>query len=293
MRAHGTHACYVWGPEPGAGDGCRCDPCREANRVYEKERSRRAAPAYVGAANARHHVQWLSEQGVGLKQIVKVSGVSQGALWKLMYGKDGKRSKRIRKATEDAILAVTPADAADGAKLPAAPTWAHVATLVERGWTKVAIARAIGQNSPGLQLGDEYVSARNARAVAALLDEPVPPGRSRHGLHHVEQPAEPEPTASQAPRFHEPPPPTIDPAIFDLPWRRQAACRLLPADQRWIFWPGQGDTEAVAAAKAVCATCPVADECLDFALDTDEKHGIWGGKSERERRSIRSTRRAA
>ena len=39
-------------------------------------------------------------------------------------------------------------------------------------------------------------------------------------------------------------------------------------------------------AKAVCATCPVHKECLDFALRIREPHGIWGGLNEIERRAI-------
>lgn len=78
--------------------------------------------------------------------------------------------------------------------------------------------------------------------------------------------------------------PDIDPA----PWWTLAACAGIAPD---LFFPGQG--EDAAAAKAVCESCPVRTECLDYALDNAEKHGIWGGKSERERRRIRSTRRGA
>lgn len=39
-------------------------------------------------------------------------------------------------------------------------------------------------------------------------------------------------------------------------------------------------------AKAICAECDVAIECLHFALDAREQHGIWGGTTEAERRSL-------
>lgn len=71
-------------------------------------------------------------------------------------------------------------------------------------------------------------------------------------------------------------------------WRARAACR--GADTN-LFFPERG--ESTAAAKAVCAGCPVASECLDYALDTLEHHGIWGGLSERERRKVRRQRAAA
>ena len=38
--------------------------------------------------------------------------------------------------------------------------------------------------------------------------------------------------------------------------------------------------------KAICALCPVINECLSHALSVPERYGIWGGKSERERRQI-------
>lgn len=50
--------------------------------------------------------------------------------------------------------------------------------------------------------------------------------------------------------------------------------------------------QGVATAKAVCAECPVRTKCYLHALDHDEV-GIWGGTSERERRAIRTGRRAA
>ena len=43
----------------------------------------------------------------------------------------------------------------------------------------------------------------------------------------------------------------------------------------------------VAAAKAVCRGCPVRAECLDYAMQTAQDHGIWGGTTEEERRQAR------
>lgn len=287
MREHGTHACYVWGPESGPGDGCRCEPCRAANTAYEKARAQRIAPAYVSAANARAHVRFLSDHGVGLKRIVAVGGVSQGTLWKLMYGKDGKPSKRIRRSTEQKILAVTPADAADGAPIDAGGTWENVAVLLERGWTKVAIARALGQTGPGLQLGSDKVTAGNARAVAELLSQPVPPKRTRWGVIEVDEPYEEEDEPGSSWPDDLPRPPKVD--LTAEPWRADAACRL-PNVPLWIFFPGRADNVTSEAAKEVCARCAVRDECLDAHLD--ERVGVWGGTTEKERRRIRLERQA-
>lgn len=71
-------------------------------------------------------------------------------------------------------------------------------------------------------------------------------------------------------------------------WRQRAACRGANTE---MFFPGQG--ESTREAKAVCARCPVAAQCLEYAIDAREVHGIWGGRSEQERRAIRRKRRAA
>lgn len=53
--------------------------------------------------------------------------------------------------------------------------------------------------------------------------------------------------------------------------------KLVPPDH-WL---------TVKRAKAVCATCPVIDECLNFAIVHNERLGIWGGTHEKERRPLR------
>lgn len=71
-------------------------------------------------------------------------------------------------------------------------------------------------------------------------------------------------------------------------WRLDAACRDLDTA---VFF---GETEAeIAAAKAVCATCPVREACLDFALVTRQDDGVWGGMDENERRRLRRRRQEA
>ncbi len=76
-REHGTHNCYVHGPDRRfSGRGCRCVPCSAANTAYERERARRVAPPYIDAEPARLHVRELMSQGVGLKTIAVRSGGS-------------------------------------------------------------------------------------------------------------------------------------------------------------------------------------------------------------------------
>jgi WhiB family redox-sensing transcriptional regulator len=69
-------------------------------------------------------------------------------------------------------------------------------------------------------------------------------------------------------------------------WRMYAACR--GEDAVHFFTPG---ADAVARAKAVCRRCPVASDCLDYALDVNEPFGIWGGLTEAERARVARHRR--
>ena len=73
-------------------------------------------------------------------------------------------------------------------------------------------------------------------------------------------------------------------------WRIDALCRDTAPD---LFFP-VGSTglavEQIEAAKAVCNECPSKAPCLQFALDTNQDSGIWGGTSEDERRQLRRER---
>ena len=74
----------------------------------------------------------------------------------------------------------------------------------------------------------------------------------------------------------------------DLAWQDLAHCRGANPD---LFFPERG--ASTRKAKGICRECPVRVECLEFAVVTSEKFGIWGGMSERERRKIRRQRTIA
>ncbi len=72
-------------------------------------------------------------------------------------------------------------------------------------------------------------------------------------------------------------------------WKDYGACKGLEPD---LFYP-EDDADA-GEAKAVCEVCNVRVACLEYALQTHEKQGVWGGATERERRRIiRQRRRTA
>jgi WhiB family redox-sensing transcriptional regulator len=75
-------------------------------------------------------------------------------------------------------------------------------------------------------------------------------------------------------------------------WRDQAACRSCDPE---LFFPS-GSTGAaldqIRAATSICRSCPVQRPCLQFALETNQEAGIWGGTDEEERRKLRRAWRA-
>ena len=76
-------------------------------------------------------------------------------------------------------------------------------------------------------------------------------------------------------------------ANADYSWRRKAICRDTDPD---VFFP-VGTTGfalvQIDKAKGICDECPVKVPCLEYALETNQDSGIWGGLSEDERRAIR------
>lgn len=79
----------------------------------------------------------------------------------------------------------------------------------------------------------------------------------------------------------------------DYDWRDDALCR--DTDPALFFPVGTTGNALVQIdhAKNTCAQCAAAKDCLDFALDTNQDSGIWGGLTEEERRVIRRKRVAA
>jgi transcriptional regulator with XRE-family HTH domain len=183
-RQHGTKARYVFGPDEhgGEGKGCRCAPCKQANRIYENNRERMRLYGqwrpYVDAGAAREHVRMLGRHGIGWKRAAQMAGVSTGAMSKLLYGGPGDRppSRRIRPETEAAILGVKPSPDTLAASAPvdAAGTHRRVRALVALGWSQQRLSTRLGMergNFFTLMERRDRVTAATARAVRALYDE--------------------------------------------------------------------------------------------------------------------------
>ena len=74
-------------------------------------------------------------------------------------------------------------------------------------------------------------------------------------------------------------------------WRLIGLCK---GSSTLVFYPPSDDDSLAEEAKTICSMCTVRKPCLEFALTTREKHGVWGGLTERERRRVlRQRRRSA
>lgn len=133
---HGTPARYSHGP-------CRCDDCTRAATLANKRRKlkrARTGPAYVPAAPARKHLQWLASQGIHAPTIATLTGISVATIISIRNGQQARTTPT--KAT--LILAVSTAHRTTSGLVPAGPSRARVAELVANGWTQDEIGRLAG-----------------------------------------------------------------------------------------------------------------------------------------------------
>lgn len=168
------------GTRTGYTAGCRCDACRAAHRVYNREWLRREArirygieppkPArWIDATEVREHLIWLQSIGIGRRLVAKHSGVSASQIVKLRTG----TTLRTNPATATRILAVSRLALPPRGRVDAARTIKQLKDLQKAGWTKVAIGRAITGN-PGcksLQVRGPKVTVDTARKVDALWQQ--------------------------------------------------------------------------------------------------------------------------
>lgn len=75
---------------------------------------------------------------------------------------------------------------------------------------------------------------------------------------------------------------TLETILNKEPWTDGALCTQVDAD---LWFPVQG--ASTKEARAICARCDVRLQCLEYALAHNERTGIWGGLTERQRRDLR------
>ncbi|WP_322645536.1 WhiB family transcriptional regulator [Oerskovia flava] len=96
------------------------------------------------------------------------------------------------------------------------------------------------------------------------------------GTFPSEMDRQPEKVAPVLPLFGD----AIDDSLMG--WQERALCAQTDPE---AFFPEKGGSTR--EAKKVCTGCEVRSECLEYALENDERFGIWGGLSERERRKLK------
>lgn len=160
-------------------DGCRCYTCARAVSEYNAERDRLIAygrwQPYVDAGPVRDHVRLLMSAGIGRRAIMRASGVSHGALTKLLYGTaDRAPSRQVRPDTAERLLRLTPSLdlVADGIPIDATGTRRRLQALVAIGWPKATLATRLGRTPSNFHtlLTKPRVTARTARTTRALYD---------------------------------------------------------------------------------------------------------------------------
>lgn len=79
----------------------------------------------------------------------------------------------------------------------------------------------------------------------------------------------------------------------DLSWRDHAACHDIDTNTFFPVGLTGSAIDQTQRAKTICRSCPAQSACLEFALRTNQDHGVWGAHTEEERRALRRARRAA
>lgn len=172
-HSHGTRACYV-------ADRCGCDPCTEANRAYNANRTRQQLYGrwdnLVDAEPARQHVRALMAQGMGWKAVASASGLrNSSVITNLLYGKGNRPPTRRLQPDKVARILAVRLQLADHQLTDAAGTTRRLRALVALGWSRQRLAGQLGIGpsnfTPLVDGSRTKVIVATQRAVYALYDE--------------------------------------------------------------------------------------------------------------------------
>lgn len=271
----------------------------------------------VSAEPARQHIELL-RQTMHWHNLIAATGCASETLYRIYHGK----RTEICATTEAKILNTPPQDTADPAHLvDATGTKRRVRALQAIGHTYLDIANAGGGTPRGLQklaTGNRSQTKRTlAEQVEAVYERlsrtPAEPSRKATLVRNIAaerdwdgpeawdgidiDDPDAQPRKPQRSRTKPEAAPQGAPLASSKPraaggnWRHYAACRDQDPE---LFFP-IGDTGPAllqtAEAKSICGACGVKNLCLQWALETGQDSGIWGGLTEDERRAAK--RRAA
>jgi hypothetical protein len=160
---------------------CRRPECHARWRAYMNNRTRLLAygtwQPYIDAEPVRQHVHMLRTYSIGIPRVRELSGVSNGAMSKLVYGTGGRPpSRRVRPLTADRITAVRPSLdlALPTALVDGTGTRRRLRALVAVGWPQLELGRRLGMDKKSVNEQVNAVKltayAATARAVRDLYD---------------------------------------------------------------------------------------------------------------------------
>lgn len=151
VRTHGTRTCYAMGlTGSDTKNGCRCEPCTAANTLDAKLRTvaaaRNGGNLLVDAGKARDHVAWLRANLIGRRAIASYAGVDVSTVYRLTRGK-----AQVRSDIAERILALN-LTTCQARYIDATTTRRLLDGLIADGWTRAAIAKALGYRSKALNI---------------------------------------------------------------------------------------------------------------------------------------------
>lgn len=122
-------------------------------------------------------------------------------------------------------------------------------------------------------------------ALLEIIDERFPPPPPLTVYRPTKRRREEADVPLRTPKLFELTPKEVLPESLspvNMPWQDDALCAQVDPE---MFFPEKGGSTR--EAKKVCSNCSAKQECLAYALKNDERFGIWGGLSERERRKLK------
>ncbi|MGA5704567.1 WhiB family transcriptional regulator [Peterkaempfera bronchialis] len=284
------------------------DLARLALRRAQADTAKARTSRRVGAARCadREPVGLASVLGGLIEQHARNAPLSGGAVTDLWFHAAGELASRTNSPADATHLRLVAAHlVAEINRLHGQPSVRSVRVLADRSSRAAVLAPNIGttgpdRSAPGPVGTRENASADYQRALAQLqaararvpadpLAAPAIERKVRALARATHTPATDQPPCRRRPTSENTAPvpdtlPTPIPLVGrrrDHSWVTDAACAGTAHPNR--FHPLPDETEETAAAKATCATCPVSQQCLDEALEMNDRWGIRSGLSEAER----------
>jgi WhiB family redox-sensing transcriptional regulator len=242
---------------------------------YERDRKAGRIESLVPARDARAHIELLCSGGWRYNEIARAARIDRTVVAFIVGGRN-----TVNACTASGICGIDPSDRARfvkhidpgvakarGRKAAASLTIEAKAARSAKIWaTRRANARkraAEAERQRFLASARRAAEQRRQRQVMAARRAETQRHKAAVGVREN---------------------PLIELAQLLAPeqdWRDDALCAQVDAD---LWFPEKGGPTR--DAKKICMGCTVRVECLEWALDNEERFGIWGGKSERERRRL-------